>query len=226
VGCTVKWANGKTESSLWSGPFTLNYGSSCDSTHAWIDNQAGGCALTRTTSMGGVTRTITGPNGGTYAITHDTNGQGTGWDSSVSPAPSNGGVVVTCNSSGCSAGKNVVIDGSHLIGTLNSEKVWDHTVSTGSSGLTVTGEGVGRVVNGSVVVQHNLAKETATATFNQVAFGETGCCFPTAGSISTTFTSGSNQGKTETLTFSPTCGEGTLTKPDGKTVSLALKHCI
>jgi hypothetical protein len=88
------------------------------------------------------------------------------------------------------------------------------------------GEGIGRVVSGSVTVQHNLAKETATATFNQVAYGETGCCFPTSGSIRTTFNSGSNQGKTETLTFSSTCGEGTLTKPDGKNVPLTLRHCM
>jgi len=186
--------------------------------------------VTRTTAAGGVTRTITGPNGGVYAITHDTNGQGTGWDSSVSPAPANGGVVWGCGATACTT-KSLVINGSHLTGNLTPaggslEKVWDHTVSTDATGLTVTGDAGNRSVSGSVTVQHNILQYTAKATFNQVTFGDVGCCFPTGGNITSVFSNGTNQGKTETLSFSATCGEATLTTAAGKTVALTLQHCL
>jgi hypothetical protein len=37
----------------------------------------------RSVPLGRYTRTITGPDGNAYAVTHDTNGAGTGWDSTV-----------------------------------------------------------------------------------------------------------------------------------------------
>ena len=230
--CTVTWDNDKSATSSWSGPFTLNYGAGCDSKHASMDLQDAGCALTRTTGSGGDgdTRTITGPDGNSYAITHNTNGAGTGWDTTVSPAPSNGGVVVTCDSKGCSDGRSVVINGSHLTGNVTlagaSDKIWDHTLSTGSSPLTVTGVGASRVVTGEVTVQHNLAKYTASVSFDSVGYGEPGCCFPTSGTLTATFSKGSVVGKTETLTFDGTCGDATLTKADGTTESITLKHCL
>lgn len=228
VSCSVEWDTGKTASADWSGAFTLDYGTSCDTTHAFIENQAGGCSVTRTTS--GNTRTLTGPDGNSYSITHDTSGAGTGWDPSVSPAPSDGGVVLTCASGGCGAGQTLVISGSHLTGSVNIAKrdyrIWDHTVSTGAGGVTVTGSGTGRVVNGTVTVEHNILKFTSTTTFTNVAYTEPGCCFPTSGSVTTTFDSGSNVGKTESLSFSVLCGEATLTNANGSTEALTLEHCL
>jgi hypothetical protein len=230
VSCSVTWGNGRTASSVWSGPFTLTYGPSCDATSPFIDDQAAGCVVTRTTSASGDTRTITGPDGNSYAILHDTYGAGSGWDSSVTPSPSNGGVSVTCGSGGCAQGGTLVVNGSRLSGTVTidgkSTTIWDHTVSTGSQGIVVTASGVGRVVTGSVTVQHNLLKYTATATFESVTYAEPGCCFPTSGTVSTTFNSGSNASKTETLTFSPMCGDATLKTASGSTVALALEHCL
>jgi hypothetical protein len=231
VSCTVAWGNGKTGSSKWSGTFALDYGASCSATHPELEVQPAACSITRTTAQGGNTRTITGPDGNSYSVTHDTNGAGSGYDSSVSPAPSNGGVIATCGSSGCADGGNLVISGSHLTGMVSladglSATVWDHTVSSGAGGLTVTGAGTSRVVNGSVTVQHNLAKYTAQASFDNVGYGEAGCCFPTTGSVTTTFSSGSNAGKTESLAFSAICGAATLTKSDGKTVPIILQHCL
>jgi hypothetical protein len=228
--CSITWDNGRTASSSWSGPFTLNYGSSCDDTHPFMEDQVAGCTLTRTTSGSGDTRTITGPDGNSYAINHDTDGAGTGWDPSVTPAPANGGVELTCASGGCEAGKTLVVNGSHLTGTVTigskSETIWDHTVSTGSSGITVTGSGTTRVVTGSVTVQHNLARYTATATFNSVAYGQPLCCFPTSGNVSTTFENGPDEGKHETLAFSAICGEATLTTADGSVDAITLEHCL
>ncbi len=230
LSCRVTWDTGRTASAAWSGPFTLNYGSSCDSTHAFIENQAAGCAVTRTTGSGGDTRTLTGPDGNSYAINHDTDGTGTGWDSTVSPAPTSSGVQVACGTSGCDASKTVVVGGSHLTGTVTiggrETKIWDHTVSTGGNGVTVTGTGTNRVVTGSVTVQHNILRYTANATFNSVAFGEAGCCFPTGGNVTTTVTDGASGPRTETLSFTAACGEATLTTPSGATEPVTLAHCL
>jgi hypothetical protein len=222
VSCSVVWGNDRTASSRWSGAFTLDYGSDCDSTHAFIGNQVASCTVTRSTPAGGNTRTITGPNGDSYAILHDTNGAGTGWDTSVAPPPTNGGVIATPTS--------LVISGSHLSGTVDvngrTTKIWDHTVSTGAGGLTVAGSGTSRVVNGSLTVQHNLLKYTATCSFENVGYGDGDCCFPTTGTVSTTFSNGPNTGKTETLAFSRVCGEATLTTASGESEALTLQHCL
>lgn len=220
--CRVTWDDGLTASSSWSGPFTLVYGPSCDSTHAFIGNQAVGCELTRTTGSDGDTRSITGPDGNAYAILHNTNGAGTGWDANVAPAPNDDGVQLTATS--------LVIGGSHLTGTVTiggtEYKIWDHTVSTGAQGLTISGTGTSRVVNGSVTVQHNILRFTATSTFNAVTYGDATCCFPTGGSITTTFENGSDVGKTETLTFGHVCGDATLTPAVGIPENLTLAHCL
>ncbi len=231
VSCSVTWANGKSGSSVWSSTFTLNYGPTCDDSHPRIVNQDGGCTLTRITAAGGDTRTITGPLGNAYAITHDTNGAGTGWDSGVSPAPTNAGVVITCTAGGCATdGGTLAVNGSHLTGTVtpaggSPTEIWDHTVSTPSGPLTFTASGTTRLFSGQVTVQHNLARYTAVSTFNAVGYGEPGCCFPTTGSITTAYQGGPLQGQTETLAFSPVCGEATLTV-GSSSVALTLLHCL
>jgi hypothetical protein len=105
-------------------------------------------------------------------------------------------------------------------------RIWDHTVSTGAGGVTVTGTGAGRVVSGTVIVQHNILRFTSTTTFDNVAYGEAGCCFPTSGSVSTRFSSGPNVGKTESISFSALCGEAMLTNPNGTSEALTLQHCL
>jgi hypothetical protein len=230
--CSVTIA-GKTISADWSSTFSLEYGSACDLLHRSIFNQAASCSLTRTTDANGNARTFTGPDGGSYSVTHNTHGQGTGWDTTVSPAPTNAGVVTTCGAGGCASGFTLDIAGSHLLGNVSgpkggSAKLWDHTVSTGTGGVTVSHSGTSMVASGTVIVQHNRAKFTSTTTFDSVTYADANCCFPTGGSVSTAFSSGPYEGKTETLTFSATgaCGDAQLTRPDGTTASLTLTHCI
>jgi hypothetical protein len=227
VSCSVTWGNDKTASSTWSGPFLLEYGSNCNAVTPFLEAQAPGCTVTRTTGAGGDTRTITGPDGNSYAITHDTNGAGTGWDTTVDPAPSNGGVDVSCVNAGCDSARNIFVNGSHLTGTVTIDgkqtTIWDHTVT---GGVSVSGVGAGRAVNGAVTVQHNLAKYTAFAYFNSVVYGAPSCCFPTSGSVTTQFHSGGDKGKTETLRFTAVCGEATLANADGSTEDITLQHCL
>ncbi len=218
--CTLTLGSA-TGSSTWSSTFMLGYGGSCDSTHAWIDLQSAGCALTRTTAVGGNTRTIDTLDGATRVVTHDTNGAGTGWDSTVTPAPSNAGVVITCGGAGCGSSRTIAINGSHLVGTISGTGGgtlhFDHTITTGSGGLIVTGSATSRSVSGTVVVQHNLTKNTATVTFANVTFGDSGCPFPTSGTVTASVTNGPLKGTTETTTFSGTrCGAASVTT-DGTT---------
>jgi hypothetical protein len=231
ASCSIAYDNGKTGSSSWSTTFSLDYGSSCDDTHArpWL--QAASCSATRTTATGGNIRTIVGPDGNSYSITHDTNGQGSGWDDSVTPSPTNAGVIAACGSGGCTTGGTLTISGSHLTGTEtlvggSPTRIWDHTVTTGTGGLTVTMSGGVPSISGTVTVQHNLAKYTSSVDFNDVTYGDGTCCFPTSGTVTDTFSSGPNAGKSDTLSFSGTCGESTLTLPDGTKNPITLIHCI
>jgi hypothetical protein len=228
VSCSVTWKNGRTASAIWDGSFTLVYGRSCDALHPFIGHQAADCSLVRTTGAAGNTRTLTGPNGDSYSITHDTNGADTGYDATVAPAPSDDGVIATCGAGGCDTGGTLVINGSHLTGTVTSAAgrsaiLWDHTV-TGS--VDVAGPPGGRVVNGTVTVQHNIAQRTSSTAFAGVTYGDGSCCFPTAGSVTTTKLNGPRAGKSETLSFGSACGEATLTTFGGSSVALTLEHCI
>jgi hypothetical protein len=225
--CKVTWEGDISATSRWSSTFDLAYGSSCDKLSPFMQIQSAGCELVVTTAEGGNTRTITGPLGGKYEITHDTNGEGTGWDSTFSPAPTNAGVDITCGSSGCAEGGTLAINGSHISGTVDLDgvtaKVWDHTVT--SSGLTLTSSGGNRVVSGSVTVQHNIIHALSTTTFNDVTYGDSSCCFPTSGSVSTSYSKGL-VGKTESMEFSSTCGETTFTDTEGKSASFTLTQCL
>ncbi len=228
VSCSVTWKNGKTASSVWDRSFTLVYGPSCDALHPFIAHQAADCSLARTTGAGGNTRTLTGPDGYAYSITHDTNGAGSGYDVTVSPAPNNDGVVVTCGAGGCDTGGTLVINGSHLTGTMTtaagrSATLWNHTVS---GSVAVVGPAGGRVVNGTLTVQHNIVQRTSSTAFAGVTYGDANCCFPSAGSVTTIKLNGPRAGQSETLSFGGACGEATLTTFSGSAVALTLEHCI
>lgn len=227
--CKVTWGDDNVGTSSWGGAFTLVYGSSCGALDAFMQDQDAACDVTRTSGDSGDTRTVRGPDGNTYAINHDTNGGGTGWDPSVTPAPTDDGVEVTCGSGGCASSRTVVVSGSHITGTVDIDnvtaKIWDHTVTTDGSGLTVTGAGADRTVTGTVTVQHNLLEYTSITTFAGVGYGAPECCFPTTGSVSTTYSRG-QVGKTERLVFSGVCGSATLTDAEGTTAPLTLAHCL
>jgi hypothetical protein len=228
ASCSVTWKNGKTASSIWDGSFTLVYGPSCDAQHPFIGHQAGGCSLVRTTGASGNTRSLTGPDGNSYSITHNTNGGDSGYDLAVSPLPSNEGLIVTCGASGCNTTGILVISGSHLTGTVTaaaggSTTLWDHTVI---GTVEVDGPADVRVVNGGVTVEHNIVHRTSNTVFANVTYGDASCCFPTAGYVATSMQNGPHAGETETLTFGSVCGEATLTTFSGSTLELTLEHCI
>lgn len=223
--CSVIYGNNKTASTSWNGVWTYNYGASCTGTGFLPKFQVNNCVITRTSPAAGISRSIIGPDLLSYAVTHNTNGHGTGWDNSITTA--NAGETLTCNNAACTT-QTLVISGSHLTATVANQKLWDHTVTT-NPGLTITTNAFNEyTVSGTVMVQHNIAKIESTSTFNNVVYGGVNgdCCFPTSGSVVTTYNAGSKKGESETMTFSSTCGEATLTTTGGNSISYPLLHCI
>lgn len=91
-------------------------------------------------------------------------------------------------------------------------------VNNSSSGLTGS-----RIVAGTITIYHNLAKYTATSTFDAVTWSASNCCFPTSGSISSTYTGPGAPTGVYTMTFTSTCGTALFITPDngsGETVNL------
>jgi hypothetical protein len=231
LSCTVTYADGKSFGAVWNGDWNYVYGASCSASGGEFrpDTQSAGCVITRTSPTGGLTRTLSDSSGDSYAIDHDTTSANTGFDSTEYPTTS-AGITLTCGGSGCATSRTMVINGSHLTGTITPSggsplEFWDHTVSSGTNGLSITGSGVSRSVSGTVVVQHNLAKYVSLSTFSSVTYGNPLCCFPTSGTISTSYASGPLLNSGETLTFSSSCGEATLTQ-NGTSSPITLIHCI
>ena len=111
------------------------------------------------------------------------------------------------------------------VGGVAPIKFVDITVSTAGP-LTFSASGSTRVLSGTVTVQHNIARYTANATFDAVTFEQTGCCFPTSGTVTTRFQGGPFKGATETLTFGAACGEVSITTSNGNSVQRTLQSCL
>lgn len=106
---------------------------------------------------------------------------------------------------------------------------------TGTAALS-TASGTTTVGVTSMKVYNNRFGVVGTSAFTGVTYDST-CCYPVSGSIQTSFTAGTTVttpftqvgldyvGKSETLTFSSTCGSATLLDPYGYTSNVTLTHC-
>jgi hypothetical protein len=140
-----------------------------------------------------------------------------------------GGFTVTCQGIGanttCDGQREITIQGAHYSGQ-SGRTVWDHTVSTDAP-LIVQGHGEGRkVLSGTIRAQYNLAQYQSITTIKSTLTFDKNCCFPTGGSISTTFEGGQFDGKLETVTFGPECGSARLENTNQKQIGLMLHHCL
>jgi hypothetical protein len=228
ISCSLTYRNGKQASVQWSSYFDLNYGSSCTGSSFQLSSQPSGCVVTRTTPTGGNTRTLTRQSGQSHAVNIDTTSPG-GWDSSIST--NSGGTVISAEGSGSSgfSARQIAINGTHLTSTLDGQVNWNHTVSTDPNNpLEFVGVGASKVLtSGTVILQHNLAKFTSSSVVQSpLVFSNVNCCFPTSGSVETTFHGGPYDGKTETIEFSSDCGEATLVNSAGVSSSVTLSDCL
>ncbi len=219
--CSVTTATtcvGNTATVAWAG-CTIDGGRATLS-GGWTEVfSAGGCvrplgnglSVTRTTTG----ETLTHANGATR--TTDTNG-GTAWDGTV--IPSSG---VTTSRTGVT--RTIVINGVHKLKKGPKGTTWfDHFIT--STGMTVTGARStnNRAISGTLTLYHNRAKFTAVNTFNAVTYGDSTCCYPTSGNISSNHTAGSKSG-TSTLTFTNTCGDANFVDTDGTASTVTLDQC-
>ena len=209
-GCTTGFGSG-----VWTGNQIITYTTgSCAANAAAVGNSAANAVFTRTTDTTGITRT--GNNGPKVTLTT--------LDSSGYSTPLSGGAQITCGTSGCATSRTIKVLGQHYVGA--SGFTWDHTVSTDAD-ISVTGSGATRVINsGTIRVQHNLAKFVTVSTISGPLTHTANCCFPISGSVTTAFSGGKLDGKSETVAYSATCGAATLTDSKGGSQPLTLTHCM
>jgi hypothetical protein len=209
--CTIVFPNGTSATSSWTGQWTFTF-SLCGAPAANTGAVNSGCVQNTTvtrTSAAGITRNYSGPFGANYAMTANTSAS-TAYDGTSK----GGGDVITCtDSAGCPATGQptrtwtLASLGSHITGTIDGATAFDHLVYTTTS-IGMTGSGPARVITGGVVVvKHNLANFTSTTTFNGPLNHVAGCPFPVSGSVTTAL----SRGGSETVSFSSTCGQATLT---------------
>lgn len=202
---------------VWNGSQSVAFSPGCPSI-----SLAGfaGTTLTRTFTAGTTEKTVLG-----ISTTIDTaNAPDSGWSATVGRGEQ---AVFTGAGDGS---RTLTILGLHLHAvTANGTTLFDHTIS--STAVTVTGAGVLRTAsNGTVTVQHNLAKYIAQAQITTpLSYSVASCCHPGSGVITSTLT-GSVTG-TETLTFTGastgTCGTATLqSSGSSSSSSVVLSHCF
>ena len=160
----------------------------------------------------------TGIAGWSYSIADSKGGYGRTY---VSPTSHTAGITV----------RLVGYAGASPSGTA----VFDHTLTTPTTDtpLNIAIAGQTQTVTGSLLVQNNLEKSTASVTFNSTGYDlSSGCCYPTSGSVTTSFTGGANDGLSESFAFSSsTCqsaslGQVSYTDVTGRVGTYALSHCF
>ncbi len=205
-----------SESLTWTGatcctanPLSASSTTPCSFTRRTIDSAGNSDPLKRSI--------------GSNSITLDTESP-SGYDKSLQ-----GGFNVTCKGTAqnatCDGQREIAIMGAHYTGKTDRSQ-WDHTVSTDEP-IVEQGHGSSRrILSGTIRVQHNLAQVTSITTIKDPLTHTAGCCYPTGGSISTTYIGGKLDGKTESMSFGSTCGEANFTNFSQKQTGLTLHHCL
>ncbi len=209
ANCTISWSSCTIGTITMTGGWSEAYSSSgCTSTFGT------GCSVTRTTAA--TTGSVaTFSSGATLTTTSDSHQAYDGTTVSGGQSAS--------NSSGT---RTITINGIHRVLKGPRGRTWfDHSILT-TTPITMTGSrsGGNRTISAGVLkIFHNRVSLTATNTFSSVVWGSSSCCYPTSGTISTTF-SGSTTG-TASLAFTSTCGTANFTDTNGSTSSVSLSYC-
>lgn len=207
-----------------SGGWTETWTNTGDCTNGYL-------SLLESVTRRSTSSVISFPGGST--LTTDTQG-GSAWDGTVFTA---GGIIITRAQaqvrniavSPANSAIHKVLKGRRGTTLFDYYSVPSLTVSgtrTNGSGSGLGSSGSNRALNGTVTVYHNLAQYNATNTFSAVTWSDATCCFPTSGSISTTFTGAGAPTGPVTLTFSTNCGVAKLASPENTTgTDIELVNC-
>lgn len=159
---------------------------------------------------------------------------GTAFDGTTYSSASEG-TSITRVESGTSNGLNcgnlsstrcyqIIVNGLHTTFKGPRGRTWFEHILTSDVTFTGSKSNNNRTMAGSTSVWHELAQYKAVNTFNNVTWGNSTCCYPTSGSISTILT-GSKTGSL-TMTFSATCGEASFyNSSDESTTTIQLTQC-
>jgi len=223
---TCSWG---TSSAAWTGiqglfasTGTVNCGTLPSPMNGSLTRQFVAAALGTTPATG----TVVSSFGTTAVIDHSTTNLGNFNSDTIATLLNGGyGEQVTFAS-----GKRTSVNLQQRIYATGS---FDHSM-TGALTISETAGSSTRTISGTMTVYHNLAKVIGTAVFSNVTHSD-GCCYPTGGSITTTFAAGTPTptstgsamvGKSETLTLNSTCGSATLVNTTGTSSSVTLSRCF
>lgn len=209
---TVDWKECSAKAGNLKGGWTNTY----NNANACNQSQSGalqnGQSMTRTSSG----LVIDGYYGGT--LTFNTLAHSTYDRTDIS----NRGVTVT------NLGRYRSIDIESARRTLRNadgKTLFDVSITTDNQ-ILMTGNrsSANRQVNAGVMrVYDNTEKYTAQITFQNLKWGRSTCCYPTSGSVQTTY-EGSKTG-TSTILFTNDCGSAKHTNEDGETKDFTLIQC-
>lgn len=220
--CTVT-VNGTTVGTM-TGGWTETWTNSADCTNSYL---AASGSVTRTSTGS----TLTFPVG--RKVVTDTSG-GTAYDGTVLVS---GGVKTTRAASG--SGRTISMNPSnsavHKVATSRrGASLFDYYVQPNISvtgalkNTSANGLSGSRTMTGTVTIYHNLAKYTATNTFNSVVWGDSTCCYPTSGTVTATYSGTNKPADSSTMTFSTTCGSATFASTSGSSTTsttVTLENC-
>lgn len=228
---SVRTCSATTGTVAWNGCSISGPRIATTMTGGWSEtwSNSGDCSRGYLTASDTVSRSSTGstisfPAGGN--ITTDTKG-GTAYDGTVFAS---GAILLSRpNTTNRSVGMSPTNSAIHKVYSgRRGATIFDYytqptlTISGAKSNGATSGLGTtsaNRAMTGSVVLYHNLAKYTATNTFNAVTWSTATCCFPVSGTITTTFAGSGAPAGPITLTFTANCGSATLTTPSDTTGS-------
>lgn len=122
--------------------------------------------------------------------------------------------------------RTITISGAHRVLQGRYGAAFDHSITTPTS-LTVTGairNGTRRVISGTVRVYDNGNKYFVDNSFSNVRWSQNTCCYPTSGSITSTFSDGASSAY-NVMTFTSSCGFASMQDDQGRVSSVQLRQC-
>ena len=183
-----------------------------------VDNTCIGLATAGNYVVRTGTDTLTFPSNGTYTSTSTA-------ANNYSGVSIGGGSQLSKNTDGT---YSMAITGmSRSLVNAAGKDVWNHSIHTLSADPLVLNQfrrNGRKISKGTVIVDHNIAKFTASMAFSDVTYTND-CCYPISGTITTTLT-GSRTG-TVTLTFSSTtCGQVFMSSSKEASATITMKSCV
>ncbi len=154
------------------------------------------------------------------------------WDGTTFASATSGTVITkaesgtvstfTC-STGSSACYTTVINGLQTVMTGPKGRKWFDHIIQGTLYSQGRKSSNNLIVKGDLNIWHQVSQYKAVNNFDNVTWGDSTCCYPTSGTITSTLTGGVTG--TATTAFSSTCGTATFVDQNNTSTTVTLKNC-